>query len=287
MRNPVILVLAACLFLTACTSSSGASQPAARPSSDAVAVTADPVTATASSTPSASPAVLPGATRPGSVPPVVDNGPRIGNRVALTFDADMTDTMLRRLAADPTLSFANRKVIDILERTGTPATFFLTGEWVEAYPDVTRRLAANPAFELANHTYRHQAFKSPCYNLPSIAPAQMTEDVAHTFDVIAPYGGRQTRYFRFPGLCYDDAALQALAPLGVTVVQGDVVSGDPNATAAQPIVQAVLTGVRPGSIVIMHITEANARFTDEALQPILDGLRARGLRPVPLSDLFR
>jgi peptidoglycan/xylan/chitin deacetylase (PgdA/CDA1 family) len=236
---------------------------------------------------SQSPGGLPGATLPGSVPPVLDNGPRIGNRVALTFDADMTDSMLQRLAADPSLSFANRKVIEILEKTQTPATFFLTGEWVETYPDITRRLAANPSFELGNHTYRHQAFKSPCYTLPPIAPENMTEDVAHTFRIITPYGGRQTRYFRFPGLCYDDAALRALAPLGVTVVQGDVVSGDPFATAAPPIVHAVLSKVQPGSIVIMHITEANAQYTDEALQPILDGLRAQGLRPVALSELFR
>ena len=221
------------------------------------------------------------------MPPVVNNGPRVGNRVALTFDADMTDAMRARLAADPGLSFANRRVLDILERSQTPATFFLTGEWVETYPDVARRLAANPRFELGNHTYRHEAFKSPCYGLPAIAPEKMTEDVAHTFQVITPLGGRQTRYFRFPGLCYDDVALRALAPLGVTVVQGDVVSGDPYATAFPPIVHAVLSKVQAGSIVVLHITEANAQFTDEALQPILDGLRARGLRPEPLSELFR
>ncbi|MET7403165.1 polysaccharide deacetylase family protein [Dactylosporangium sp. NPDC005572] len=298
MRIP-LLMLAAGLVLTvgACTAPSKAAQPG-----QTVAV--DPVTAGAPTNgPSGSPAPsgsagaagsagpsdgwVPGATAKGTVPPVVEHGPRVGNRVALTFDADMTDSMLRRLANDPSVSFANRKVIDILERTRTPATFFLTGEWVETYPALTRQLAANPSFELANHTYRHQAFKSPCYNLPTIAPDAMTGDVAHTFDVIAPYGGRQTRYFRFPGLCYDDTALQALAPLGVTVVQGDVVSGDPGATAAPPIVHAVLSKVRPGSIVILHITEANAQFTDEALQPILDGLKAQGLRPVTLSELFR
>src|SRR6266542_660974 len=128
---------------------------------------------------------------------------------------------------------------------------------------------------------------SPCYTLPPIAPQNMTEDVAHTFRIITPLGGRQTRYFRFPGLCYDDIALKALAPLGVTVIQGDVVSGDPYATAAAPIIHAVLTRVQPGSIVIMHITEANAQYTDEALSAILSGLRARGLRPVALSELFR
>ena len=114
----------------------------------------------------------------------------------------------------------------------------------------------------------------------------MAEDVRRTFTVLAPFGGRQTRYFRFPGGCYDDQALDALAPLGLTVIQWHVVSGDPFATAARPIVQAVLTGVRPGSIVVLHITEGNAQYTDEALPAILDGIAARGLQPVPLSDLL-
>jgi hypothetical protein len=36
--------------------------------------------------------------------------------------------------------------------------------------------------------------------------------------------------------------------VGVTVVQADVISGDPQATAWEPIVNAVLGKVAPGSI---------------------------------------
>lgn len=216
---------------------------------------------------------------------MLQHGTRTGNRVALTFDADMTDAMLATLRSGKRISYANLAVIEQLEQRQIPATFFITGEWAEQYPDLMRRLAGNPRFELANHSYRHGAFTDGCYDLPRIPAAEMTADVARTFGVLAPFGGRQTRYFRFPGLCHDPAALQALAGLGVTVVDGDVVSGDPFATAAVPIIKAVLTAVQPGSIVIMHVTEANAQFTDEALGPILAGLAARGLTPVPLSEL--
>ncbi|MFI6264709.1 polysaccharide deacetylase family protein [Micromonospora sp. NPDC051006] len=228
----------------------------------------------------------PGATRPGIRPPVVDHGPRTGNKVALTFDADMTDAMRRQLRSGAVRSYANLAIIDLLEREQVPATFFLTGKWVEQYPQVTRRLAGNPRFELANHTYGHLAFTPDCYQLPRIREREMTADVARTFDVIAPYGGRQTRYFRFPGLCHDRTALAALAPLGVTVVDGDVVSGDPFATSWRPLVRAVLSQARPGSVIIMHVTEANAPMTDEALPHILAGLAERGLQPAPLSEVL-
>ncbi|AVT34639.1 polysaccharide deacetylase [Plantactinospora sp. BC1] len=217
---------------------------------------------------------------------MVDHGPRSGNLVALTFDADMTDAMLGNLRTGRARSYANLRIVELLERRQVPATFFLTGKWVERYPELTRRLAGNPRFELANHTYGHLAFTPDCYGLPRLPPGRMTEDVARTFRLIEPYGGRQTRYFRFPGLCHDAAALDALAPLGVTVVDGDVVSGDPFAGAWRPIVRAVLSKVRPGSIVVLHVTEENAAMTDEALPHILAGLRDRGLRPAPLSEVL-
>ena len=109
--------------------------------------------------------------------------------MALTFDADMTDAMRNQLRSGAVRSYANLKIIDLLERERVPATFFLTGKWVEQYPDATRRLAGNPRFELANHTYGHLAFTPDCYGLPRIAEREMTADVARTFDVVAAYGG--------------------------------------------------------------------------------------------------
>jgi hypothetical protein len=70
------------------------------------------------------------------------------------------------------------------------------------------------------------------------------------------------------------------------VIQGDVVGGDPGATSAVPIVRAVLSKVKPGSIVVLHITEDNAPFTDEALPQILDGPTKEGLVLVRLSTLL-
>ena len=228
----------------------------------------------------------PGASRPGDAPPVIDNGSRTDDRVALTFDADMTDAMIARLRRGEVSSYANLTLLDLLEKREVPATFFVTGQWAEQYPEVTRRIAGNPRFEIANHSYEHAAFTADCYSLPRVPPGEMRRDVARTFDVLEPFGGRQTRYFRFPGLCHDQAALRALAPLGLTVIDGDVVSGDPFAKAAAPVVRAVLSQVKPGSVVIMHVTEANARYTDDALPEILAGLERKGLRPVTLSELL-
>jgi peptidoglycan/xylan/chitin deacetylase (PgdA/CDA1 family) len=218
--------------------------------------------------------------------PVINHGPRIGHHIALTFDSNMTMGMRDKVVRDKTVSYANLKVLDILEQQHIPATFFLTGLWVEQYPAVTRRIAANPEFELANHTYTDRAYAPDCYNQPPMPKADMASEIVRTNNLLRPYGGHQTDYFRFPGLCRNAAAMAAIASTHVTVIEGDVVSGDPFATAVQPIVTAVLTRAQPGSIVIMHITRDNARLTDQALPPILAGLRQRGLQPVRLSELL-
>ncbi|WP_239153400.1 polysaccharide deacetylase family protein [Virgisporangium aliadipatigenens] len=279
-RIAVYLSLAAlCLGLSAC----AGKEPA---HSAAQGAAPAPGASSSSAAPSPSATRQPGTAATGVKPEVVKHGPRTGNKVALTFDADMTDFMQKQLAEGKIASYANLKILDLLEKEKIPTTFFLTGQWVEQYPDVTRRITGNPIFEVANHSYEHMGFVPKCYTLPQLSPQLMTTDVSRTFDVIKPYGGRQTRYFRFPGGCYDQAALQALAPLGLTVIEWDVVSGDPFATAYKPIVNAVLSTVQAGSIVVLHITEGNAQYTDEAMPEILAGLKQKGLQPVTLSELL-
>jgi peptidoglycan/xylan/chitin deacetylase (PgdA/CDA1 family) len=227
-----------------------------------------------------------GAVARGTVPTVVFHGPRGRKRIALTFDSNMTDAMLRKLAAGTVRSYANTAVIDELEQLKTPATFFLAGKWVQAYPAVTRRIAADPAFEIASHSWSHEGFRSPCYTLGTIPRADMAADVERSFEILAQYTDHASRYFRFPGGCYDAAALTAIAPVGCTAVEYDDVSGDAFGSSAKTIVEKTLAQARPGSIVVLHITLANAPRTAEALPSIIRGLRARGYELVTLGDLL-
>jgi peptidoglycan/xylan/chitin deacetylase (PgdA/CDA1 family) len=232
------------------------------------------------------PEVEPGYLDGNGVPAVVTHGPAGGHRIALTFDSNMTDAMLHRLDTGQVDSYANTAVVDELQARHVPATFFLSGKWVERYPDLTRRIAADPAFELASHSYAHLGFTARCYTLGALPTADMAADVERSFAVLAPFGGHQTRYFRFPGGCYDAAALRAVAPAHVTVVQYDDVGGDPFTGDASAITARVLRQAHDGAIVVLHITKANAPRTADALPAIVDGLRARGYRMVTLSDLL-
>ena len=79
-----------------------------------------------------------------------------------------------------------------------------------------------------------------------------------------------------------------VASLGEQAVQWDVVSGDPFQPDPGPIERAVLGGVRPGSVVVMHVMgPPNAPATASALKTILPALAARGYHFVKLRRLLR
>jgi peptidoglycan/xylan/chitin deacetylase (PgdA/CDA1 family) len=220
-------------------------------------------------------------------PSVYANGPRDRPAVALTFDSNLTDAMIGELNSGKVASFANVAVIDELDRLQVPATIFLAGKWMERYPDLTRRLAADPLFELGSHSYAHRAYHQPCYGLGTLAPPEMAADVAHSEVLLRQFTTRPSRYFRFPGGCYDDTALHAIAPTGVTVIQYDLASGDAFGTSVRAIVSNVLANTHNGSIIVMHITGGNtAPLTAYAVPDVVSGLRQRGFELLKISDLL-
>lgn len=205
--------------------------------------------------------------------------------VALTFDADMTSDQGARAASGE--RFDNPELIATLRALRVPSTIFMTGRWAEEYPDQAKSIGTDPNFEIANHSYSHHAFTSPCYGLPALDPAGARADVDRAFEAFRKAGAVNTvPYFRFPGGCYDDQALRALSTAEVTAVQWDVVSGDAFATDADAVAEQVLAGVKPGSVVVMHCTRSAAPVTEAAIRKIVPELRERGYRFVKVSDLM-
>ncbi|MEU6658412.1 polysaccharide deacetylase family protein [Streptomyces sp. NPDC046821] len=236
-----------------------------------------------SAAPSRPPTLAPG---PTGLTPVFKSAPRSPARtVALTFDADMTADEGPRAAAGE--HFDNPELIATLRRLKVPATVFMTGRWADEYPAEAKSIGADPLFEVANHSYSHYAFTGDCYGLPTVPEARMRSDVERAFTAFRKAGVERTvPYFRFPGGCYDQRALKALTPTGVTAVQWDVVSGDAFATDSDAVAQQVLDGVRPGSVVVMHCTRSAAPATERAVRAVVPKLRERGYTFVRVSQLI-
>ncbi|MFD9335150.1 polysaccharide deacetylase family protein [Streptomyces sp. NPDC060028] len=233
--------------------------------------------------PGKAPTMAPG---PNGLTPVFERAKQHTDKtVALTFDADMTSDQGPRAAGGE--HFDNPQLISTLRTLKVPSTVFMTGRWAEEYPDQAKSIGTDPNFEVANHSYSHHAFKSPCYGLPALDGAAARADVDKAFAAFRKAGAVNTvPYFRFPGGCYDDQALRALSAAKVTAVQWDVVSGDAFAKDPDAVAEQVLSGVKPGSVVVMHCTRSAAPVTEEAVRKVVPELRKRGYRFVKVSELI-
>lgn len=225
---------------------------------------------TASSTPSPTP-------HPDKAPTLtaldvhfVTNANRDKPYVALTFD-------LCQIPEYP--AGFDAKIVEVLQDANAPATFFMGGDWMRTHPDETLLLAANPRFELGNHSWSHPDFRK-------LGRKEMDAEIVKTQDMLYKLTGRQSRLFRLPYGYSSDLALSVIAQHGLYTIQWDVETGDPDPNFdAQTINRAVREGVQNGAIIIMH---ANGRgwHTAEALPAVIDYLRSQGFTLVTVSQLI-
>ena len=75
-------------------------------------------------------------------------------------------------------------ILAALDQEQAPATFFLTGRWVEAFPGYARAVGA--AFPVGNHTYDH-------LDLTAVRPARVRAQVERADRAIARATGRDPR----------------------------------------------------------------------------------------------
>ena len=250
----------------------------------------------ATAPPGRTPAPARRASRPRPVKPVprapvraepVQEGPSKPRRIALTFDADMTEAMLGELSSGRVTRWYARDLIKTLRATRSKATLFLTGLWAQTYPRAVRSFARDPLFEIAGHTWDHLAWTPSCYGLASVdTEAGKLSELRRTARILERLSGRAPRYFRFPGLCHAQGDLDLVAGEGEQVVDG-VASGDAFQSDPGVIERTVLDQARPGAIVVMHMMGGpNAPATAEAVRRLIPELRDRGYRFATLTELL-
>ena len=150
---------------------------------------------------------------------------------------------------------------------------------MRTHPNETTLLAANPNFELGNHSWSHVDFTQ-------LNGEEIGQEIESTEDMLFQLTGRRSRLFRHPSGLYNEFTLQTIAQHGLYTIQWDSVTGDPDPDFdAATILAEVQRTVRDGSIIIMH---GNGRgwHTAAALPLIIDYLHSKGYTLVTVSQLI-
>ncbi len=202
--------------------------------------------------------------------------------IALTFDLCQT--------VSPIAGY-DGAVVDTLRAENVAATFFAAGRWLLTHKVRAEQLAGDRRFLLANHSFAHPDLHAASAArieseilLTEAALAETRMAAAKACAATAP--AAPMRLFRFPYGSCTPAGAATVNAIGSVVIQWDVVSGDPDGTSARAIERNVFSGVRPGSIVVMH---ANGRgtHTAETLRTIIPKLKADGYRFLTIAELLK
>jgi cellulose synthase/poly-beta-1,6-N-acetylglucosamine synthase-like glycosyltransferase/peptidoglycan/xylan/chitin deacetylase (PgdA/CDA1 family)/spore germination protein YaaH len=199
-----------------------------------------------------------------------------GKLLCLTFDD----------GPDPAYTPA---ILDILKSRGVHATFFIIGANADQNIGLVKREYAE-GHDVGNHTYTHP-------NIALVSPERAALELSTTQRIIENALGVSTVLFRPPyNADSQPQTPEEILPVLRAQSAGYVTVGeriDPRdwvkGVSADEIVteiQGELADEDPGHVILLHDAGGDRSATVAALPRLIDSLRARGYRFVPLSELL-
>lgn len=185
-------------------------------------------------------------------------------KVALSFDAAWGNE-------------DTKEILATLQKHNVHVTFFMTGEWVEKYPeDVKSILAAG--HDLGNHSENHK-------NMSQLSSQECKEEIMKVHEKVKELTGYEMFLFRPPYGDYDNDVITCTESCGYYPIQWDVDSLDWKDYGVSSIINTVCghKHLGNGSIILCH---NGAKYTADALDEMITTLKESGYQIVPVSELI-
>lgn len=185
-------------------------------------------------------------------------------KIALTFDAAWGNE-------------DTQKILEILKKHDVHVTFFMTGGWVESYPDDVKAILA-AGHDLGNHSENHK-------NMSQLSDAEKKEELMKVHDKVRTLTGYEMFLFRPPYGDYDNAVVNVAKDCGYYTIQWDVDSLDWKDYGVDSVIKTVTEHkhLGNGSIILCH---NGAKYTAQALDTLITKLKEKGYTFVPVSELI-
>lgn len=169
------------------------------------------------------------------------------------------------------------KILEILAKHNVHVTFFMTGGWVESYPDDVKAILA-AGHDLGNHSENHK-------NMSQLSDEQCRDELMKVHNKVKELTGYEMFLFRPPYGDYDNHVITNARDCGYYAIQWDIDSLDWKDYGAESILDKVINNghLGNGSIILCH---NGAKYTAQALDSLITGLKEKGYELVPISQLI-
>ncbi len=178
-----------------------------------------------------------------------------GNTIYLTFDEGYENGY-------------TSAILDVLKEKNVPAVFFVTGDYVEASPELVERMIEE-GHAVGNHTLTHPS-------MPLLSEEEMASEINELDSLVEEQFGYQMNLFRPPKGEFSEESLAVTQAQGYQSVFWSFAYADwdtndqPNPEEA---VKTLTERLHPGGIYLLHaVSSTNA----EILGEFIDNARAAG-----------
>lgn len=169
-------------------------------------------------------------------------------------------------------------ILDVLKKSQVPATFFVTGHYVETEPELVKRMAEEGHI-IGNHSYHHPDFSI----LSKEAMQKELEDLEAAVSEITDQN--EINYLRPPQGMFNEETLKWANDLGYTHIFWSLAFKDwetNNQKGWQYAYEQVMEQIHPGAIILLHTVSAD---NAEALEHVIKELKDQGYEFKSLDDL--
>lgn len=186
-------------------------------------------------------------------------------RIALTFD-------------DGPHPKQSRQIMDVLDKYGIKATFFVIGINAKNYPGIIGE-ELKRGHEVGNHTHTHP-------HAARLDREALEKQILECEQQIFAQTGKTVRLFRPPEGAMSTQMRQMVHDLGYTNVLWSLDTRDWAHTPPEDIAQNILQNAKNGDIILMHDYIGANSPTVQALELFIPGLIEQGFTFVTVGELL-
>lgn len=185
-------------------------------------------------------------------------------KVALSFDCAWGNDYTERLL----------KLLDI---HNVKATFFMTGDWVDEFPEYVKAIA-EAGHDIGNHSENHMY-------MSQLSQEECADEIMKVHEKVKKLTGIEMNLFRPPYGDYNNTLIRTAKDNGYYSIQWDVDSLDWKDYGVDSIIKEVVDSrnLGNGSIIRMH---NGAKYTVDALDSVIEEMQDMGYELVPVSELI-
>lgn len=208
----------------------------------------------------------------------VSTSSQVGNRHLPIYCVDTGSDKKIALSFDAAWGNEDtQNILDILDKHNVKVTFFMTGGWVEKYPDDVKSILA-AGHDLGNHSENHK-------NMSQLSNNEKKEELMKVHNKVKELTDYDMFLFRPPYGDYDNNVITTAKECGYYTIQWDVDSLDWKDYGVDSIISTVCNHkhLGAGSIILCH---NGAKFTAQALDKMITTLKDAGYEFVPISQLI-